>query len=221
MASLDEQAVKQLSELRDLAMAHCERDVSYGDYYQGPREELHSIHARLTAAIERWTPAGSAYRDRMKAVLDDRKPDHQVISLAGVVSGLIGDIEGGYLRSVEELIHADVFSDFLEMADELLDKSYKDPAAVLVGSVLEEHLRKLATASKIEVETEDGRPIKADRLNADLAKASAYTKLEQKSIVSWLALRNEAAHGNYDKYSMEQVHGLLRDVRGFLIRCPA
>jgi hypothetical protein len=48
-----------------------------------------------------------------------------------------------------------------------------------------------------------------------------YTKLEQKSVTSWLALRNEAAHGNYDRYTIEQVYGLLRDVRDFLIRHPA
>lgn len=58
------------------------------------------------------------------------------------------DYEAGYMRTVEELIHADLFADFLERTDELVSKGYKDPAAVLAGSVLEEHLRKLAVKHK-------------------------------------------------------------------------
>ena len=46
------------------------------------------------------------------------------------------DIEGGYLQKVENLVSAEVFSDFLEMAEHLLDNGYKDPAASLIGAVL-------------------------------------------------------------------------------------
>jgi uncharacterized protein (DUF2164 family) len=51
------------------------------------------------------------------------------------------DYEAGYLQSVVELVHADIFADFLEMADYLLQQGYKDPAAVITGSVFGAHLR--------------------------------------------------------------------------------
>ena len=77
------------------------------------------------------------------------------------------DIEAGYLHTtIAGLIHAEVFADFLEMGDELSNKGYKDPAAVVAGSVLEEHLRKLAQRNEIPIEDEDGKPLKADRINA-------------------------------------------------------
>jgi hypothetical protein len=38
------------------------------------------------------------------------------------------------------------------MAEHLLDQKYKDPATVVVGSVLEEHLRQLCTAAGLPVE---------------------------------------------------------------------
>ena len=72
----------------------------------------------------------------------------KVVSLAGVLTALREDYQAGYLQSIEQLIHGNVFADFL-MADELLQKPYKDPAAVLAGSVLEEHLRNLATTTGV------------------------------------------------------------------------
>lgn len=124
------------------------------------------------------------------------------------------------MRTIEELIHASVFADFLEMASELLEKSYKDPAAVIAGSVLEEHLRKLCDRSGIDVEA-DGKPRKADSLNTDLARQTVYNKLEQKNVTAWLGLRNHAAHGDYDQYDAAQVGAMIQNVRDFLTRHPA
>jgi hypothetical protein len=111
--------------------------------------------------------------------------------MEGILQALRDDYEAGYLQTVEELIHADVFADFLAMAHELLSKRYKDPAAVLAGSVLEEHLRKLAVPAGVSVVV-GGKPKKADTVNADLVKATVYNKLEQKQVTAWLDLRNKA-----------------------------
>ncbi|MFZ0592306.1 MAG: hypothetical protein WAM39_17735, partial [Bryobacteraceae bacterium] len=96
-----------------------------------------------------------------------------------------------------ELVHADVFSDFLEMADHLLEQGYKDAAAVIVGSVLEEHLRKLCQKHGLGTTINSGAPKKADLINADLAGAMVYPKLDQKNVTAWLDVRNKAAHGKY------------------------
>lgn len=98
---------------------------------------------------------------------------------------LRGDYAAGYLRTVEELVHADLCADFLEMADELLAKGFKDAAAVITGSVLEELLRKLAGIFGVALMT--GKAQKADTINGDLTKAGAYNKLEQKNVTAWLA----------------------------------
>jgi hypothetical protein len=66
-----------------------------------------------------------------------------------------------------------------------------------------------------------GTPKKADLLNSELAAAGAYSKLDQKSITSWLDLRNKAAHGKYSEYTKEQVVLTLQGVRDFMVRYPA
>jgi hypothetical protein len=175
------------------------------------------------AAVERLCPPGSRYAERARSEVDE----HGVSSLttltmlAGILQALRDDYEDGYVVSLTELIHADLFADFLGMAAELLDKGYKDPAAVIAGSVLEEHLRKLADRLSVTPVATDGTPHSASRLNDNLAKAGAYNKVDQKSVLAWLGLRNDAAHGKYDEYSKEQVALMLEGIRGFLIRHPA
>ena len=132
-----------------------------------------------------------------------------------------GEIDCGFLDDVRELLRAEVFADFLEMAEHLLDQGYKDPAAVMIGSVLEEHLRQLAARNGIALTFEkDGKqvPKKADTLNAELAKAEVYNKLDQKAVTAWLDLRNNAAHGKYDEYTKEQVKLMLDGVLDFVRR---
>jgi hypothetical protein len=138
-----------------------------------------------------------------------------------ILLSIQNEIEGGWVFSVKQLISAEIFSDFLEMAEHLLSQGYKDPAAVMIGSVLEENLRQLCSNNEIDIEFEkDDRFIakKADRLNSDLAKAEIYTKLDQKAVTMWLDLRNKAAHGKYDEYTKDQVELMSQGVTEFLAR---
>ena len=56
---------------------------------------------------------------------------------------------------------------------------------MIIGSVVEEHLRQLCTKHGIDVAIA-GKPKRAEQLNNDLAGASVYSKLDQKNVTSWL-----------------------------------
>lgn len=58
-------------------------------------------------------------------------------------------------------------------------------------------------------------------MNDDLAKASVYGKLEQKSVTAWLDLRNKSAHGHFSEYDKKHVEIYLQGIRDFLDRYPA
>jgi hypothetical protein len=146
-------------------------------------------------------------------------PGMRVPLLLGILAAMRDDYAAGYVHTLQELVHADLFSDFLDMAKQLLDKGYKDPAAVLTGSVLEEHLRKLGDKSTIATIDSSGKPRKAEAINTDLA--NLYGKGEQKQVTAWLALRNDAAHGTYDNYTASQIDLMIQGVRDFLNRRPA
>lgn len=139
-----------------------------------------------------------------------------------ILSSIRQEIEGDWLFTLKGLVAAELFADFLEMADHLLQEKYKDPAAVIIGSVLEEHLRQLCSANSIPIELENNEgvliPKKADRLNSDLAKENVYSKLDQKAVTMWLDLRNKAAHGEYDEYTSEQVANMYSGITEFMAR---
>lgn len=131
------------------------------------------------------------------------------------------EMEGGWLFSTKGLVSAEIFSDFLDMASYLLSEDYKDAAAVMIGSVLEEHLRQLCEKNEISTHIEkEGKQQakKAETLNAELTKANVYSKLDQKSVTGWLDLRNKAAHGNYEEYHKSQVELMMQGVTDFIAR---
>ena len=130
------------------------------------------------------------------------------------------EIENDWLISLKELVSSEIFADFLDMSKHLINLNYKDPAAVMIGSTLEEHLRLLCKKNSIETEFERSGnlvPKKANLINSELTKENVYGILEQKNITAWLDLRNKAAHGNYDEYTIEQVDLMHQGVLNFIM----
>jgi hypothetical protein len=187
-------------------------------------DNVQEITTLSCAAIRRLAPPGSAYLDQMESVLKNtvksisRSRDEEVeFRLRGILGALRGDYDAGRLQNFEELIHADLFSDFLEMAEYFLQEGYKDPAAVMAGCVLEEHMRKLCGKHGVTVPPKP----KLDSMNSDLAKAGAYNKNDQKQVTAWAGLRNDAAHGNYGNYGDSEIKLMVAGIRDFISRIPA
>lgn len=139
--------------------------------------------------------------------------DH-LCEIQGALKGLKRALDAGLLSDMKRLLQADIFADFLEMAEHLLAEGFKDAAAVLISSVLEDTLRKLSQANGLPV-TIQGKPLAIDRLNVELAKADVYLPLTKKQITCWADLRNNAAHGNYSKYTPSEVKEMLLFVQRF------
>ena len=181
---------------------------------------------RARSVIVRLVGRDSEYYRHIEEILNSKQWNlrYKLSQIMSSLKGLLQDLKSGYLKSLSEIIHDDVFSDFLEMASYLLQEGYKDAVAVIAGSTLEEHLRKLCTKNGIEteVETTKGiRPNPTDRINADLKKQQIYTKGEQKQITAWLDIRNNAAHGKYDEYDKNQVELMIIGIKDFFVRNPA
>lgn len=198
----------------------------HNDLSDLPPKDFGRFLSQAQAAVLRIAGPGSAYANQIEAALG-RVTVHdgtKCLLAAGVIEGLQDDIKNGYVTRLTELIHGEVFGDFLEMAEHLLEEGYKDAAAVITGGVLEGHLRQLCNKHSIPVEVSSSsgvRAKKADQMNSDLAGATAYSKLDQKNVTAWLDLRNKAAHGLYDLYTKDQVALFLPSVRDFITRVPA
>jgi hypothetical protein len=133
----------------------------------------------------------------------------------GALKGLRHALDAGLLQDLRRLLQADIFADFLEMAEHLLSEGYKDASAVLIGGVLEDTLRKLSAANNLPLLTTPGKPLTIEPLNVNLAKAGVYSPLTKKQVTSWADLRNNAAHGDYGKYTADDVKQMLLFVQRF------
>ena len=114
------------------------------------RSTVVDIATRCVAAIERIAGRGSAYFRQIDQMR--KRPAHEwtdAANMIGIAKALLSDIQNDYLRSFEEILHGDLFGDFLEMSTHLTDQGYKDAAAVLAGSTLEVHLKNLCDKHKV------------------------------------------------------------------------
>ena len=181
------------------------------------------IYVRLRAAVFRLAPKDSEYEQQGRSIDKYNKMTikHQSDELVGIARSLRRDFNGGFISaSFAALVRAELFEDFLEMCDHLLSAGYKDPAAVVGGAVLEEHLRRLCLLNGVPT-LDKGKARKADSLNSDLAGKTIYSKLDQKSVTAWLDLRNKAAHGHFADYVAAQVELMLKGIGDFVARFPA
>jgi hypothetical protein len=141
---------------------------------------------------------------------------------ASILRALKEDIDENWLFNLKQLVASELFSDYLEIAEHLLEEGYKDAAAVMTGSTLESHLKLLCLKNEIEITfinpIDQEKPKKADTINSDLRKAEVYNILEQKQITAWLDLRNKAAHGEYDQYNTDDVKLMYSGVLSFITK---
>ena len=208
----------------DVLLAHhsqMQAQSQHNDLSDLSKVERQALVTRAVAAIYRISGSGSIYATQITKIQKELPHLHSHTSpIMGITKALRDDLEAGYVNTLIELVHADTFADFLDMAHHLQESGYKDAAAVITGSTLESHLKGLCTKYKIVTEKK-GRPVKADKLNSDLAKTGVYSKLDQKNVTAWLSIRNKAAHGKYEEYTKDQVELLTSGVRDFVGRVPA
>ena len=123
------------------------------------------------------------------------------------------DMRGGYLADMKELLEAEILSDFMGQAEELLSKGYHPAAAVVAGCVLEDAMRKLCEQHP-DIELPDKPSL--GWMNDRLRENGVYNSLTHKAITSDSAIRNSAAHGKWDEFDKAKVEVMLASINSFM-----
>lgn len=122
--------------------------------------------------------------------------------IQSVLEAFIENVETGLYQEVspERRAQLDVVSDFLEMANLLLESNGVRPAApaVIIGATLEEFLRTWIETEGLSL---GGRKQGLEAYSQVLRDANLITKQDGKDITSWAGIRNHAAHGEWDEVS--------------------
>jgi len=177
------------------------------------------------AAIAAVTGEDSAFSRQIDSLLQTGwGKSAKAEGLVGILQAVEKAIGTGLLVDLKQTVRGELFADYLDMAEYLLDQGYKDAAAVIAGSSLEIHLQTLCEGRELPTTSErNGKqfPRKADQLNTELQKDGCYSKSVWKNVTSWLGIRNDAAHDNYGQYTSDGVKSMIVGVRDFIASHPA
>jgi len=165
---------------------------------------------------------------RATQIIDDingmRRASYSVQRIVGTLQGLQDDYVNGMLDSLSRMIGAEIASDYMGQAKQLLgegvSKQYDHvPAAVLAGAVLEDSLRRLCQRHTPEISIFKGdgeQPKKVTVLIDELKAAGLYNELKAKQLRAWADIRNAAAHGHFEDFERHQVEAMISGIQSFL-----
>lgn len=192
------------------------------DYDQSNQVRFYTFRISSLSFLESLVENDSLYFNDFKNNVTNMETFHIKYSIA-LLTKIKQDVIDGWLLDFKALLSAEIFNNFLDMAEHLLDEKFKDAAAVIIGSVLEENLRQVCLKNSIPIDYHDNRknksvPKQASFMNDDLYKHKIYNQNMHKAVVSYLAIRNSAAHGKYNEYDLNQVKHLVLSVRDFAAR---
>ena len=212
LARLADRMRELIAEGKDVAAL--ERRSESGFPYIQDKPALHSWLSKVINIIEasfgEQSPQCRHLSQLMPRGIQLVGASYEVLSIVGLLSGAVDDLEKGYLLKQEFLIAGELFDSLLEQATHLNQTGYKDAAAVLGRVVLEDALRRMARREGLD----SGE--KASAINDSLRNAGIYAQPRWRMVQAWLDIGNAAAHGKVSDFTELEVARMLEGVSSFL-----
>jgi len=172
------------------------------------------FRAQAMNLIRRVCGASSDHYKELKRLADNPNSatnPYYLTHCLGIAEAAHRDFEAGLLFDVRSLVAAEMLGDFMDQAETLLAAGYHVPAASLAGAVLEDAMRKLCEKNNISLPSNLG----INALNTELARNDIYDKLILKRITAIADIRNNADHGNFDKFTKDDVADMVKWIGRF------
>jgi hypothetical protein len=131
-----------------------------------------------------------------------------VSKMRGVLQSASSEWTAGLMRSIEYIVAAATFDDFLDHAAEYHKGGKKVEAAVLGSAVFEDAIKRICSKHKIP---SAGKTV--DPLIDDLTAAGVFTGVKAKRAKAYAGVRNHALHAEWDKFDLKDVGQMVEGVR--------
>lgn len=132
------------------------------------------------------------------------------------------DFDSGLFDSMVQRLESAIAADYMSQADELLNEGGRGvhdhvPAAVLAGATLENWMRSKCGEQNppIEAVLPNGKKKMLNVLIDDLKNAGHYNESRAKQLRAWAAIRNHAAHGEFNQFTRSEVENMLAGIKSF------
>lgn len=187
---------------------------------------------RDVQAFEQWKYQVATLVDHALPTLDSTKIQFVVScrllrprgfqSTIGQLKGLREAFARGYYRPLQQRIYDEVSISYLSEAEELLSSVEKsglkeaNTACLYAGIALESKLVSLCTTRGLDIAKKDGQRKKTAELLEILKNVGGVDVNTAKRLHTYLELRNQSAHGNWELVSDVAVQEMIIGVRGFI-----
>lgn len=206
--------------------------VVSGNYLTGERKYSHynlaswpefvEWRTSCIAVLEQVVPKASLLRNSVdKFDTLGNKPAELEFAVSFLKS-VRTELQRGFLDDLTLQIEAEVLADYLAQASSIMsgirDEPSHIPAVVLVGASLEKSLKAICTAlvPPEPIVSDKGAPLGLNALIDALKKRQVFNEVLVKQLRAWAAIRNSAAHGNFDEFTRHQVEQMLDGVTTFI-----
>ncbi len=178
---------------------------------------------KAVSAVKRITGSESDYTLAITAIAEEKEGQPGGTAMVfGVVKALRDDIRQGRYSPAPDPVYFDphAFVGFLNVAMNQLSRGDIRAAAVLAGSTLETHLRKMAARSGLEIEDAAGNILPVSGVITALVGTEALGAEEKERVDVWLGIRETASTDGADLLSEDQVRTMIAGINAFLTRNP-
>ncbi|MEE9443992.1 MAG: hypothetical protein V3V99_15115 [candidate division Zixibacteria bacterium] len=156
----------------------------------------------------------SAYRTQASKIAPNGGSlvaNNAVGAITALLENLLKDIELGMLTSIDNRIHAGIYDDFLDHAEDYLKKNMKNESGVIAGVVFEDSIRKLCRSNAI-VEKDE----KVDALISELQKMDIFSPVKAKRARVAGHVRTKATHAQWDEFDIDDVKATIDFTKNML-----
>jgi len=166
------------------------------------------------------------HRAKTESIIELPRTREAVLDTVGFLRGVRDDFSKGFLADLSAQIEAEMASDYLGQAAELLDENHDGkfdhiPAAVLAGAVLEKTLRSLCQKQEPPISLKaKGKFKMMNGLVEDLRKAKILDRAQEAKIRVWMLLRNHAAHGEFNQLKRDDIKDMVSGIKRFIRENP-
>lgn len=109
-----------------------------------------------------------------------------------------------------------IFTNLNKAKTKIFTDKDKDDGARVLRVVLEKVIQKISQDNSINIQNAKGKEEKISTLNDHLFKQKIITRIEWEENRTYLAIGNEAAHGNYEDYDLKQVEKFYKHIQSLL-----
>jgi hypothetical protein len=197
-------------------------ETHYRHYDLAAWPEFVEWRTTCIAVLDHVVPQSSLLRKTVDALHSLGHEPSKVEFATSFLKSVRKELQAGSLGSLANQIEAEVLADYLGQAEAFLSGTRNGKehvaAAVVAGAALERCLRTLSLSlvPPEPITSDKGAPLGMSAVIEALKRRQVYNELQAKELRAWAAIRNAAAHGEFDAFTPEQVETMVPAIGRFM-----